>query len=197
MTHIVNAKLTNYKNVPITLLFPPRPRCGRFLSPPEVMYRICHACCAIIRTKIRGGGRKRKEKRNEQVQVRDHGERSQDFRNGLRKMPHGSEKARPTAIRRLRHNVVERDKSEQRRMIMTEFESLLRAYLKAESREKRDAAYTALYEHCRNRDELDTLFKEFRKAKTVKKRNDVFAVLFFLRKEGKLDLAAAIAMAEA
>ena len=72
---------------------------------------------------------------------------------------------------------------------MTEFETLLKAYLNAESREKREAAYTALYEHCRNRDELDTLFEEFRIAKTVKKRNDVFTVLFFLRKEGKLDLS--------
>ena len=76
---------------------------------PELTYRICPDRCAIMRSKTRGGGRKRKEKRNEQVQVRDHGERYQNVCNSVSEDAHGSEKARPDAVRREKHNVVVRD----------------------------------------------------------------------------------------
>ena len=75
------------------------------------MYLICPDRCAIIRTKIRGGGRKRKEKRNEQIQMRDHGERHKDFGDGDGEDADGSEKARPDAVLRRADHLVERRQS--------------------------------------------------------------------------------------
>ena len=72
---------------------------------------------------------------------------------------------------------------------MTEFESLFKAYHKARSHKKRNAAFAALYEHCSNNDKLDTLFEALRNAKTDQERSDVFDVLFELRYNGKLDLS--------
>lgn len=72
---------------------------------------------------------------------------------------------------------------------MTEFESLFKAYRKARSHKKRNAAFAALYEHCVDNDDPDTLFEALRNAKTDRVRSDVFSVLCELRYNGKLDLS--------